>query len=105
MGCGGSSTTGPEPLGLEAVVVASGFVSDWPGQIQAQLLGVGVILVRAGLLAFILFQTVIAVTDAWARTGLELSPPSFPRSASTQRVNDDSPEEQVDPQSQFTPGK
>ena len=44
-------------------------------------------------------SNVIAVTDAWARTGLELSPPSFPRSASKPPASDEvAPEEQFNSQ-------
>lgn len=63
--------------GVTGLVVAPGFASDWPGQLQAQLLGMGVILVWTLLLSFLLFQTVIAVADAWARTGLELAEPTL----------------------------
>jgi ammonia channel protein AmtB len=61
--------------GVTGLVVAPGLASDWPGQLQAQLLGMGVILVWTLLLSFLLFQTAIAVADAWARTGLELAEP------------------------------
>jgi Amt family ammonium transporter len=59
--------------GVSSLLVAPGLAADWPGQLQAQLLGAGVFILWAILLSFLLFQGVIAVTTAWARTGLELA--------------------------------
>ncbi len=75
--------------GVSGLVVTSAFVADWPGQLEAQLMGLIVILSWTLLLSFILFQTVNAISDAWARTGLELTLPlSSPTQQQTNEVND-----------------
>ena len=63
--------------GVSALVVAPDYVADWPGQIQAQLLGGGAVFVWALLLSAILFQIYLAVANAWARTKSveEVEPP------------------------------
>lgn len=81
--------------GVSGLVVTPAFVIDWPGQLQAQLLGLGAILVWALLLSFLLLQTVRAVADAWARTGLELADSSAGASLAH---SDDLPDEQSDSQ-------
>jgi Amt family ammonium transporter len=63
--------------GVSGLVVAAGFASDWPGQLQAQLVGIGAVALWALLLGALLFQTVIVVARTWARTGLELAEPTF----------------------------
>jgi Amt family ammonium transporter len=84
--------------GVSGLVVAPGFAADWPGQLQAQLLGLGIILVWALLLSFLLFQTVIAVADAWARTGLELADSSSAPAAATQPEGGEATEDHTDTQ-------
>jgi Amt family ammonium transporter len=59
--------------GVSGLLVASGFVADWPGQLQAQVLGLGIILLWTALVSLLLLQTIKAVADAWRRTGLELA--------------------------------
>jgi len=54
--------------GVSALVVAPVYVADWPGQIQAQLLGSGAVFVWALLLSAILFQVYLAIANAWTRT-------------------------------------
>jgi Amt family ammonium transporter len=44
--------------GVSGLLVAPGFASDWPGQLQAQLLGLSVILGWSLLLSFLFFQAV-----------------------------------------------
>jgi Amt family ammonium transporter len=63
--------------GVSGLMVAAGFASDWPGQLQAQLVGMGAVALWALLLGALLFQTVIVVAKTWARTGLELAEPTF----------------------------
>ena len=63
--------------GVSGLIVASGFASDWPGQLQAQLLGIGAIVIWALVVGFLLFQTIIVAINAWARTGLELADPGL----------------------------
>ncbi|MCB0213420.1 MAG: hypothetical protein KDJ52_29015 [Anaerolineae bacterium] len=70
-GLGLTEFRGVADQGVSGLVVASSFASDWPSQLQAQLLGGGVILVWALVTAWIIFQTFIAVESAWQRSGLE----------------------------------
>jgi len=80
-GVGLTDYLGVTGQGVTGLVVAAGFGSDWPGQLQAQLLGLGVILVWALLLGLLLFQTINAVIEAWARTGWELAVGRVPPAA------------------------
>lgn len=83
--------------GVAGLLVSPGFASDWPGQLQAQFLGMGVILIWALLLSFLLYQAIIAITDAWARTGLELADRSLTRTTPVQSEVDEPVEDQIDP--------
>lgn len=83
--------------GVSGVLVAAGFGADWPGQLQAQLLGLGVVLAWSALLSFVFFHTVMAVAEAWARTGLEVVPP--PAASEAPQVNaEESIDDQMDSQ-------
>ena len=55
---------------------------DWPGQFQAQLLGLATIGVWALLVSLALFQTIKVVATSWSRAGLELADRSLAESAS-----------------------
>ncbi len=74
-GLGLADYNGVAGQGVSGLWVAPGFASDWPGQLQAQLLGMGGIAFWALLLGSLLFQTVIVIARAWARSGLELAEP------------------------------
>jgi Amt family ammonium transporter len=74
-GVGLADYNGVAGQGVSGLWVAPGFASDWPGQLQAQLLGMGAIAFWALLLGALLFQTVIVIARAWARSGLELAEP------------------------------
>jgi ammonia channel protein AmtB len=63
--------------GVSGLLVASGFASDWPGQLQAQLVGIAAIGIWALLLGVLLFQTVKVMVNAWARSGLEWADPAL----------------------------
>jgi len=84
--------------GVAGLWVAPGFVPDWPGQLQAQFLGMVVILIWALLLSFLLYQIINTISDAWARTGLELADRSLTRTASAQPETNEPIEDQIDPQ-------
>lgn len=75
-GVGPTGYLGVTGQGVSGLVVAPGFASDWPGQLQAQLLGAGVIVILALALSSLLFQTLKVVARSWARTGLEWAGPS-----------------------------
>jgi Amt family ammonium transporter len=79
-GVGPTDYLGVAGQGVSGLVVAPGYVSDWPGQFQAQLLGIGAVVLWVVVVAFIFFQTVKVVAASWARSGLELagSAPSRP---------------------------
>lgn len=76
--------------GISGLLVGTGFVSDWPGQLQAQLVGIAAVMVWALLWGFFLFKTGTVVAESWASTGLELVEPA-PRS-SPQEGRVESPE-------------
>jgi Amt family ammonium transporter len=82
-GLGLTDYNGVAGQGVSGLVVATGFASDWPGQLQAQLLGMGAIVVWTLVIGFLLFQTLSVAATAWARTGLELADPlpTFPGEA------------------------
>lgn len=101
-GLGLTDYDGVAGQGVSGLLVAAGFASDWPGQLQAQLLGLAAIAVWALLWGLLLFQTVIVVSNAWARTGLELADPTLkpPARTSEPRVRPAEPaerESQLDP--------
>jgi Amt family ammonium transporter len=72
-GVGLTAYHGIPTQGVSGLVVASGFASDWPGQFQAQLLGMAAITILALGLSFLFLQTIKVVQNSWARTGLELA--------------------------------
>jgi len=76
-GVGLSDYLGVAGQGVSGLVVAPGYVSDWPGQFQAQLLGIGAVILWGVAVAFLLFQTVKVVAASWARSGLELADSSI----------------------------
>ncbi|MBN1994808.1 MAG: hypothetical protein JW953_19075 [Anaerolineae bacterium] len=77
-GVGLAEYKGVAGQGVSGLVVAPGYVSDWPGQLQAQLLGAGAIALLAAGLSFLLLQTIKVGQKSWARSGLELIRPSLP---------------------------
>ncbi len=77
-GLGSSSYLGLDGQGVSGLVVAPGLASDWPGQFQAQLLGLAVTILWTLLISFLLFQAINLVTTAWSRSGLELVDRSLP---------------------------
>jgi ammonia channel protein AmtB len=77
--------------GVSGLVVAAGFASDWPGQLQAQLVGLGAVALWALLLGALLFQTVIVVARTWARTGLELAEPAPAFSGEEAKLRSETP--------------
>ena len=70
-GIGLTEYRGVAGQGVSGLIVSAGFASDWPSQLQAQLLGGGVILIWSLFAAWVIFQTFIAVENAWHRSGLE----------------------------------
>lgn len=75
-GVGLTEYRGTTGQGVSGLIVASGFQPDWPNQLQAQLLGAGVILLWALLVSFLLLKTINVVNEAWSRSGLEWIAPA-----------------------------
>jgi Amt family ammonium transporter len=89
-GVGLSEYRGIVDQGVSGLVVPSGFAADWPGQLQAQLLGAGVAILWTLLISFLCFYTLTVLANAWAGTGLELAEPSRPKPAPARREPDTS---------------
>ncbi len=51
--------------GITGALAAPGFVADWPGQLQAQLVGAGVIFMGGFLVAGVLFALAAGFVTAW----------------------------------------
>lgn len=75
-GVGLAGYRGVEGQGVSGLVVAPGFAADWPGQLQAQLLGAGVIIIWTLLITFLFFYTVTVIAQAWPGTALAPAGPS-----------------------------
>lgn len=59
--------------GVSGVWVEAAFAANWPGQLQAQLVGIAAIMGLAVIGSLLLFQTIKVVLRSWADTGLELA--------------------------------
>jgi Amt family ammonium transporter len=70
-GLGLADYRGVSGQGVSGLVVAPSFASDWPGQLQAQGLGLSVILVWSILLSFLFFLLVKWATRVRRRTASE----------------------------------
>jgi Amt family ammonium transporter len=70
-GLGLTDYRGVAGQGVSGLLVAPGFASDWPGQLQAQLLGLSVILAWTLLLSFLFFQGVKLAGRTRQRVELE----------------------------------
>ncbi|MEM7347056.1 MAG: hypothetical protein AAF485_22680 [Chloroflexota bacterium] len=62
--------------GVSGLFVVAEFARDWPGQLQAQLLGIGTVAAWSLLIGFLLFQTIKTISDSWVKSGLEFTSPS-----------------------------
>jgi Amt family ammonium transporter len=78
-GVGLTEFQGVAGQGVSGLVVAPGFTPDWPGQLQAQLVGLGSIAFWSLLVGFLLCQTIAAIAKSWTRSGLELAEPGEKR--------------------------
>ncbi len=79
-GVGASDYLGVAGQGVSGLRVAAGFVRDWPGQLTAQAIGVGVIFLLAFLATTVLAVPLAVVVRAWSRmteaapAGREMAP-------------------------------
>lgn len=93
-GLGPVAYRGIEGQGVSGLIVVTGFAADWPGQLQAQLVGIGAILLWSLLLSVLFFNTINVIARAWASTGLELADGSLPLpAASAKNVRPSQPPE------------
>ena len=61
--------------GVSGLIVAPGLAADWPGQMQAQLIGIGVIIIWGLITSALSFQIAKAAAAAWESSRRErLSP-------------------------------
>ena len=59
--------------GVSGLLVASDYNSDWPGQFQAQLIGIAAIGILTLGVSILLLQTIKVLQNTWAKSGLELT--------------------------------
>jgi Amt family ammonium transporter len=71
-GVGASEYLGVAGQGVSGPWTAPGFQPEWPGQFQAQLVGVVAVLVLAFVLGWLLFATLHRLIEAWQGSSLEL---------------------------------
>lgn len=76
-GLGLADYAGVTGQGVSGLLVAAGFASDWPGQLQAQLAGIAAVGIWALLWGILLFQTIKVIINAWVRSGLEWADPAI----------------------------
>jgi Amt family ammonium transporter len=72
-GVGLSTYNGVSGQGVSGLMVAVGNNPDWPGQFQAQLIGIGATVILALGISFLVLQTIKIIQNAWAKSGLELA--------------------------------
>ena len=77
-GVGPADYHGVAGQGVTGLAATAGFAADWPGQFQAQMVGLGAIIIFALGLSFGLMQMVKSAQTAWTRSGLELARPEKP---------------------------
>jgi len=72
-GVGLLTYNGVNGQGVSGLIVAEGYNADWPGQFQAQLIGIAAIGMLALGASFLVLQTIKVVQHTWAKSGLELA--------------------------------
>jgi hypothetical protein len=70
-GVGPTEYLGVLGQGVSGYLTARGFQPDWPGQLYAQLIGLGAIFVLTFVLTGLLFGVLRGLIQAWEGTGLE----------------------------------
>lgn len=71
---GPTAFAGVDGQGVSGLVVAAGLAVDWPGQLQAQLVGLGAIGLWALLIGVVVCQLYVMAAAAWARRRPEAQP-------------------------------
>jgi Amt family ammonium transporter len=77
-GVGQESYLGVEGQGVSGLLVEPGYASDWPGQMQAQLIGAVAMSAWSFGLSWLLMQILAGIIHAWERSGLEFGAPPAP---------------------------
>jgi Amt family ammonium transporter len=72
-GVGTVTFNGVAGQGVSGLMVASTYHPDWPGQFQAQSMGLAAIAILALGMSFLVLQTIKVIQNAWAKSGLELA--------------------------------
>ena len=88
-GIGLTDYFGVADQGVSGLIVSAEFVSDWPGQLQAQLLGSLAIFLLALAGGLLLLQTAKVIAKSWASTGLELADPTLAPAARLSQADRD----------------
>jgi Amt family ammonium transporter len=77
-GIGAESFLGVAGQGVSGWLVASGFASDWPGQLYAQLIGAAALFTWSFGQSWLLLRSLAGLMHAWERSGLEFGAPPQP---------------------------
>jgi len=77
-GVGQESYLGVEGQGVSGLLVAQGYASGWPGQMQAQLISAVATFAWSFGLSWLLMQILAGIIHAWQRSGLEFGAPPEP---------------------------
>jgi Amt family ammonium transporter len=77
-GVGEASYLGVDGQGVSGLLVKPSYASDWPGQMQAQLIGAVAIFAWSFGLSWLLMQILAGIIHAWERSGLEFGAPPEP---------------------------
>jgi Amt family ammonium transporter len=83
-GVGKESYLGVEGQGVSGLLVAPGYTSGWPGQLQAQLIGAVAVFIWSFGLSWLLMQILAGIIHAWQRSGLEFGAPPEPVDANNE---------------------
>jgi Amt family ammonium transporter len=97
-GIGATEYLGVLGQGVSGYFTARGFQPDWPGQLYAQLVGLGAIFVLTFVLTWLLLRVLRGLIQAWEGTGLELG-----RAPKPKAVSADGPSEEREEEEEETP--
>jgi Amt family ammonium transporter len=92
-GVGATEYLGVLGQGVSGYLTARGFQPDWPGQLYAQLIGLGAIFVLTFVLTGLLFGVLRGLIQAWEGTGLEWGRAPKPKAVASRESSDKREEE------------
>ena len=93
-GVGPTEYLGVLGQGVSGYLTARGFQPDWPGQLYAQLIGLGVIFVLTFVLTGLLFGVLRGLIQAWEGTGLEWGRAPKPKAVASEEASEEREEEE-----------